>query len=133
MYEVEDIGTIIEGAGLGTIGTDIFLYHVDADAVNPCVIVYPANDPPALDPERPFYLKGKFQTIVRANTYQEGITLSRQLSDALNIHNVETTQMTIKECRPLYQVRVYRRADSGLIEFSVTYLITYVQKQQFIL
>jgi hypothetical protein len=36
--------------------------------------------------------------------------------------------MTIKECRPLYQVRVYRRSDSGAIEFSVTYQVTYVQK-----
>jgi hypothetical protein len=128
VYEVEDIATIIEQAGLGTSGTDIFLYHVDADAVMPCIIVYPSNDPPSIDPERPYYLRGKFQTIVRASTYQVGIEISKQLSAALTFFNKETSLMSIKECRPLYQVRVYRRADSGAIEFSVTYQVTYVQK-----
>jgi hypothetical protein len=128
MYEIEDIGSIIQDAALGTVGTDIFLYHAPAETKCPYIIVYPSNDPPVIDPERPYYLKGKFQTIVRANSYQEGIALSKSLSDALTFFNVETIQMTIKECRPLYQVRVYRRSDSGAIEFSVTYQVTYVQK-----
>lgn len=129
MYEVEDIGTLIENAGLGTVGTDVFLYSAPADNVSmPFTIVYPSNDPPIIDPERPFYLRGKFQTIVRANDYQSGIALAHALSNALTIFNQETPLMKIKECRPLYQVRVYRRSDSGAIEFSVTYKITYVQK-----
>jgi hypothetical protein len=129
MYEVEDIGTIIENAGLGTVGTDIFLYSAPADpSAMPFTIVYPSNDPPIIDPERPYYLRGKFQTIVRANDYQSGLLLAKALSDALTFFNQETPLMKIKECRPLYQVRVYRRSDSGAIEFSVTYKITYVQK-----
>ena len=129
MYEVEDIGTLIENAGLGTVGTDIFLYSAPPDpAALPIIIVYPSNDPPAIDPERPYYLRGKFQTIVRANDYQTGIALSKSLGSALTFFNTETSLMKIKECRPLYQVRVFRRSDSGAIEFSVTYKITYVQK-----
>ena len=129
MYEVEDIGTLLENLGLGAVGTDIFLYSAPPDPIAlPITIIYPSNDPPIIDPERPFYLRGKFQTIVRANDYQTGITMAKALSDALTFFNIETTLMKIKECRPLYQVRVFRRSDSGAIEFSVTYKITYVSK-----
>lgn len=127
MYEVEDIGTLLENAGVGTVGEDIFLYHAPAEEGN-CVIIYPSNDPPAIDPERPFYMKGKFQVIVRNHTYQDGIALSKTISQALNGYNIDTPLMTIREIRPLYQVRVYRRSLSGEIEFSVTYQIIYVQK-----
>lgn len=128
MFEIEDIGTLIESAGLGTLGSDILLYHSNPDSPTPCIILYPSNDPPPISPETPYYMKGKFQTIVRANRYQDGIDLSKQLITALTLHNEETTQMTIKEVRPLFQTRVFRRSDSGHIEFSTTFTITYVQK-----
>lgn len=127
MYEVEDLATLIETAGLGTVGTDIYVYHSPSEAQN-CIIVYPSNDPPSVDPETPFYVRGKFQVIVRNRVYQDGITLSKQIADALTLYNTDTTQMTIQRLRPLHQVRVYRRSQSGLIEFSVTYQIIYVQK-----
>lgn len=128
MFEIEDIGTLLEAAGIGTLGYDILLYHSNDDSPNPTTILYPSNDPPAINPELPFYLKGKFQTIVRANEYAAGLELSKSIIAALTIHNEETTQMTIKEIRPLWQTRVYRRAESGHIEFSTTFQITYVQK-----
>jgi hypothetical protein len=127
MYEVEDIVTLIEQAGAGTAAIDIFAYSAPADA-KACIIVYPSNDPPAINPETPFYMKGRFQVIIRHYDYATGMELSKTISNALTFYNTETTLMTIKECRPLYQVRVYRRSGSGEIEFSVTYQITYVQK-----
>lgn len=127
MYEIEDIGTLIESAGLGSLGSDLFLYHSPAEIEN-CIIVYPSNDPPAIDGELFYYRKGKFQTIVRNTRYQDGMDLSKALSDALTFENTETEKMKIKRCRPLYEVRVYRRAESGVIEFSVTFEIVFVTK-----
>jgi hypothetical protein len=127
MYEHGDIVTLLENAGLGTVGTDIFAYHAPAEAHN-CIIVYPSNDPPPVDPERPFYYKGKFQVIVRNADYNAGLEVCKAIQAALTFFNVDTAQMTIKECRPLFQARIYRRSGSGDLEMSINFSITYVSK-----
>jgi hypothetical protein len=127
MYEHADILTVLENAGLGTIGTDIFAYHSPPE-VKACLIVYPSNDPPIIDPERPFYLRGKFQVIIRNPDYVTGLDLCKQVQAALSFDETETTQMKVKQCRPLYQARVYRRSESGDIEMSITFQVIYVQK-----
>lgn len=127
MIELKDMAEIAQAEGLGTIGTNIFLYYAPPQVDN-CIIFYPSNDPPAIDAERPFYIKGKFTAIVRNKNHDNGLAICTQLLEALNIHNQETTQINIKQCRPLYQPRVYRRSESGLIEFSITFQIAYVQK-----
>lgn len=127
MYEVDDIGALLEANGFGTVGANIFLYHAPPES-NDIIIVFPSNDPPRLEEETPYYLKGKFQIIVRSSTFEDGRNTSKQISDLLKQYNIETAQMKVKRLRPLYQVRVYRRSDSGAVEFSVTYEIIYVQK-----
>lgn len=127
MYEHADILALLENGGLGTIGTDIFAYHSPSE-VNSCIIVYPSNDPPIIDPERPFYLRGKFQVIVRNPDYNVGLDLCKQIQSTLTFNETETSQMKVKQCRPLYQARVYRRSGSGDIEMSITFQIIYVTK-----
>jgi hypothetical protein len=127
MYEHEDITNLLENAGLGTAGTDIFAYHSPPDVSN-CIIVYPSNDPPAIDPERPFYMKAKFQVIVRNSDYRAGLEKCKLAQAALTFNETETGQMKVKQCRPLYQARVYRRSGSGELEFSITFQVIYVQK-----
>jgi len=127
MYEHADILTLLENAGLGTVGTDIFAYHSPAEAHN-CIIVYPSNDPPPVSPETPFYFRGKFQVIVRNSDYAAGIEVCKAVQAALTFYNTETAQMNVKECRPLYQARIYRRSGSGDLEMSINFSITYVQK-----
>lgn len=127
MYEIEDIATLISYDGVATLGTDLFLYSAPAEVTH-CTILFPSNDPPIIDPQTPFYLRGKFQTIVRASTYQDGFAKCKELAAALTKNNVDMPTIKIKEVRPLYQARAYRRSDSGALEFSVTYRVTYVQK-----
>jgi hypothetical protein len=127
MYEHSDIAEKLELAGLGTMGIDLFAYHSPPEAGD-CIIIYPSNDPPAVDPERPFFMRGKFQIIIRNDSYQDGLDLCKEVQTALTFYNQETNQMKVKECRPLYQARVYRRSEAGPIEFSITFLVIYVQK-----
>lgn len=127
MYNIETIADLIEGANLGTKGVDIFLYSAPADMKNG-MIIFPSNDPPIIDPYLPEWRKGKFQIIVRNPKYEDGITLSKSISDFLTIFNEDTPNINIRYIRPLYEVRVYRRSDSGLIEFSVNYEIRYTEK-----
>jgi hypothetical protein len=127
MYELRDIADIIEQAGEGTIGMDLFLYHSPAD-VSQCTLLYPSNDPPLIDPERPGYLVGKFQVIRRDINHTSGFEKCRAISDALTLYETETQNIKIKQLRPLYQARAYRRSDNGILEFSITFKINYIQK-----
>ena len=127
MYEHADIVTLLENAGLGTSGTDIFAYHSPPDVHN-CIIVYPSNDPPPVDPQTPYYYRGKFQVIVRNADYNAGIEICKAVQAALTINETETAQMKVKQCRPLYQARIYRRSGSGALEMSINFQIIYVQK-----
>lgn len=127
MYEHGDILTILENAGLGTVGSDIFAYHSPPEAHN-CIIVYPSNDPPQIDPELPDYFRAKFQVIVRNSDYVAGIDVCKQAQAALTFTNTETAQMRVKDCRPLYQARIYRRSASGDLEMSINFSIIYVTK-----
>jgi hypothetical protein len=127
MYAIGEISDLIEAGGLGTSGVDIFEYSAPAE-VQSCIIVYPSNDPPIIDPQTPFYFKGKFQTIVRNASMENGIAICKELATILTLNNIETPTITIKQCRPLFQPRVYRRSEAGILEFSVTYQIHYVEK-----
>lgn len=127
MYQLETIADIIEGATLATLGEDMFIYHSPAEVEN-CLILYPSNDPPIIDPDTPNYYHGKFQTIVRNATHDAGIALCKQLETTLTKYNYDTPEIFIKYVRPLYQARVYRRSDSGALEFSITYEIRFIVK-----
>jgi hypothetical protein len=127
MYEHGDILTLLENANLGTVGKDIFAYHSPPEAGN-CIIVYPSNDPPQVDPERPFYYRAKFQIIVRNSDYSIGIDVCKAVQEALTLYNADTAQMTIKELRPLYQARIFRRGGAGDIEMSINFSCIYVTK-----
>jgi hypothetical protein len=127
MYEHADILTILENAGLGTVGTDLFAYHSPPEARN-CIIVYPSNDPPPVDAERPFYYRGKFQVIVRNSEFAAGIEVCKLVQAALTFNEADTAQMKVKQCRPLYQARIFRRSGSGDLEMSINFSITYVAK-----
>ena len=126
MYEIADIAQIIENEGVASQGIDLFVYHAPAE-INECVILYPSNDPPIIDAERPYYMKGKFQTIVRAKRHEDGIAKCKALSAALTKNELVVGGIKIKQMRPLYQARVYRRSENGILEFSITYSISFVQ------
>lgn len=127
MYEIMDIAQIMEDKGLGTIGVDIFALSADPDSQN-YVMLYPSADPPVIDPELPFYFVGKFQAIVRNFDHQTGLNLCKTISNAMTFTNLETPTLMIKRCRPLAQPRIFRRSESGSLEFSVTYEIVFVTK-----
>lgn len=127
MYQLQAISDMIVDAGLGVVGVNLFLYHSPAK-VQECIILYPSNDPPMIDPELPKYFKAKFQTIVRSNEHDTGFALCKNLEETLTQFNVELPTMSIRFIRPLYQPRVYRRSDSGALEFSITYEVRFVDK-----
>lgn len=127
MYQINEFIDFIENAAIATEGVDLFIYSAPAE-IDECVLLKPSNDPPIIDPERPLYYKGKFQTIVRTNKFEDGLDKCKDLQSALTLFNETTATIKIKECRPLHEARVYRRGDSGAIEMSITYLATYTMK-----
>lgn len=127
MYEISEIASLLEANTSYTIGVNLFLYHAPAEVVS-CAIIFPSNDPPRIEPETPGYLHGKFQVIVREIDYETGFAKCKEFDTALSAFNVDTPTIKIKQVRPLYQPRVYRRSEGGSLEFSNNYSIHYVQK-----
>jgi hypothetical protein len=127
MYQITDIATVIENAGLGQYGVDLFTYYAPPEVAS-SIILFPSADPPVIDPELPYYYKGKFQIVVRNEDYDIGLELCKQLSETLTIHNTQVGNTFIKMCRPLYQPRVFRRSESGVLEMSITFDIRFVEK-----
>lgn len=127
MYNITTIAEILESASMGIVGADIFVYHAPPEKQD-CMILYPSAEYNVIDPETPTYYTSRFQVIIRNAKFQEGIELCKQIETVLTIFNQDTTDIKIKRCRPLHQARVYRRADSGLIEFSINFDIRYIIK-----
>lgn len=127
MYNIDDLGTVMEGKGLGTVGIDIFCLFAPPEKTN-YALLYPSADPPVVDPELPGYYTGKFQIIVRHVDHAEGLDKCKAIAEAMTFNNLETTNLLIRRCRPLTQARIYRRSESGSLEFAVSYDIRFITK-----
>lgn len=125
MYQIDVIADILDATPYLTLGKDLFIYHAPAEVEN-CVILFPSNDPPIIDPDAPGYFKGKFQAIVRATEYSAGINLCKQMAVTLSFGEQTRGNIYIKYLRPLYQARVFRRSESGTLEMSVGYEVCFV-------
>jgi len=127
MQQINSIADYLNSEGLATTGQDLFVYFAPPETRN-CTILFPSNDPPVIDPDTPGYFIGKFQVITRNSRHSDGMTNCAIMSEALTLVDFDLPEIYIKMCRPLYQPRVFRRAESGLIEFSVTYDIRFIVK-----
>ena len=127
MQQIKSIANYLEQTGVSAIGQDLFIYYSPPEANN-CTILFPSADPPVIDPDTPGYFKGKFQTIVRNTRHDLGMDQCIILSNTLTLIDTDLDDIYVKMCRPMYQPRVFRRAESGFIEFSVTYDIRFIVK-----
>lgn len=127
MYNITDIGDYLVAQGFGTLGTNLFIYNAPADIAE-YTLLWPPNDPVIIDPDLPFYRKGKFQAIVRSRTYENGLTKIKQCQDLLTLFNTDMTNIFVKQLRPIHEPRVFRRSPSGDIELNINFSIIYVEK-----
>ncbi|HEV7286883.1 MAG TPA: minor capsid protein [Kaistia sp.] len=130
---LEGLADRLQSAGLGTLGTDLFVY-IMPDTVTEGVLLRttPADAAGApigatVDHELPGYRPGaRMQLVVRAPTYPAGFDKARAATAALRVEKpVDICGDHFNFIRDLHEPIVHPRAD-GSLEFAVNFVCNYV-------
>jgi hypothetical protein len=127
------LAQVLVDAGLGTIGTDIFMHRMDANAVRGILLRNPI-DGVAVDPTLPKYYKSALQAIVREETQAAGDAKAAAIIAALTFYNREFRAPTapfalIMQVKQLYPTKlpiIYPRSVGRGIEWSCNFHADYV-------
>lgn len=127
MLGMEQIVTVLQAAGLGTPGVSLFAYKMPPSVTQGIVVLNPLAGGD-IDWDLPGYLKGSFQTIIRAAKIPDGRALALRVSDALSWMaprtlpaNAGVPLVIVKRCLPRHTPIGFPRSDNDLVEFSVNY------------
>lgn len=127
MFYLDTLLNKLQADGIGTVGVDLFMYFAPDDVDN-CIIVTGGTEPPQVCIETPKYYKGKIQIIIRNKEYDAGFAKCDALMASLTDYNFEDAKAKFKQILPLHLPRVYRRAESGIIEMSINFDIRFIEK-----
>lgn len=134
---VEGLANYLQSEGIGTIGVNIFAYHlhvVGSVVADPSILILPNLNTNSITPTMPNWrCHDKFQIIVRSTD----VFAALKMSDAINSILLTTYDFVIPACDtlPAFNVKsiysttdpmVYPRDDSATWEVSMNYDISYV-------
>lgn len=121
----------IETLGLGTIGKDLFVHHMNGDVRQGILLRVPLSGVP-IDHELPDYFRAEVQVIVRAQNQAAGSTLAARLLRELSLYKVTLTDgvttLTINQMLPKTKPIVYPRSESNGMEWSINFACSYVER-----
>jgi minor capsid protein len=130
--KLEYLAQVLQDAGLGTIGTDIFVDYMPAEVTKGVVLKNPLAGTP-VDPNLPDYYRTRLQAIVRAPTRDVGNELSDRVGKALKMFNRKfydlngKLAMQINHIYPAQLPIVYPYTPGNVIEWSLNFVTSYVQ------
>lgn len=124
---LEKIASLLEDAGLGKVGQDIFVHRMGPDVAKGIMLRLP---PEGIKDNHyiPGYYNTEFQAIVRASKQADGDQLASEIRKALTLYNREFVEgdkmvMRIKQSLPKNLPIIYPRSDGAGIEWSVWFCI----------
>lgn len=120
---IDAFGDLLEDAGLGTKGVDLFKHEMPDDAKVGILLRLPYEGVP-IDHELPGYFRTKFQVIVRAARDATGWDLANRIQAALTFGERDLTVegsvvMRANFCRPRTLPLSYQRSDGNGKEWSI--------------
>jgi hypothetical protein len=108
----------LQALNLGVEGTSLFVDMMPSETVNGILLRNRLSGTP-INWYLPGYLKGQFQVIVRAQTYDEGLALMNQVTSALTLYETSLGAIYIKYMRPKMLPVVFPLSNGENIEYSV--------------
>lgn len=131
MFIPEQIAQYLQDKGVGTIGVDIFVHTMPAEAKNGLLIISTQNGI-NIDQEMPKWRRGKFQLIARDSRYNVAVKKANQALEHLAFEGWRTfpefadmPATDIYRIWPSTEPIVYPRSDMDVMEASVNYEIIY--------
>lgn len=126
------IADMIVAAGQGVIGKTLFIHHMPETCAKGVVLRTPLDGIP-VNNYLPDYYQGKFQVIIRDKTHASGQPRADALFDLLEMYNRDFLDkkgklvMRIVQSYPCTKPIVYPRSPDNLIEWSITFDVTYLE------
>jgi len=128
MYQLKEFANILTARIGLQLGKDLFMYSAPPEK-DVLTLLMSSTDGVPIDFELKGLTKSKFQAIIRHGKHEEGLALAKQVQDALTIEqDTVAGDILVKYCRPKHQARPYRRADSGMLEFSINFDVCFVSE-----
>lgn len=116
------IAGLIEAAGLGEAGVDLYVGTTPADVVKGLMLVDPLTGH-ELDEGMRGFVSGEFQMIVRDPDPEDGWARALAISRAISLNNVGDQTVAITWIRPVTLPITYPRGDADTVETSVRFRI----------
>lgn len=114
----EAIVSMIQTAGLGTVGVSLFHSHMPAQVLNGVLVM--TRVPIANDPYSGLR-KGPFQVVVRSQDLEEAHNKASQIMKALTTDGVTVGEVSFLFIKPAHEPLVFPRTEGSLFEASVNY------------
>lgn len=126
MLVPEHIAPILQAAGVGTLGKDLFCHRLPASIARGVMVTgdLAGTD---IDHELPGWRQGRLQVIVRDPNHLQGLTKTRQVMAALSLGQRllpaagGAPAVQLRRLRPMHDPIVYPRSEGDEIEFSVNF------------
>lgn len=123
---LEAVAAMLEDAGIGTTGKDIFVHTIPAGPT-PAILLRQHPGGTMIDHYLPTYRKTTFMLIVRAREHTVGLDLINQAVSAITLTTEQTLQGILwKYMRPENEPYIYPTSVGGNIEFEVNIDACYV-------
>lgn len=110
----------LQDDGLGVMGETIFINMIPAEAPQGILLRNKLTGT-EIDYELPGYYRAPFQLIVRAQSYADGESLTKQAFGSLTFANLTLDGMTFSRCRPKTLAAVFPLSKGNLLEFAADF------------
>lgn len=126
MKLLEVLASVLQSAGIGTVGQDIFWFHMPENHVG--VLLLPPLEGIERDENVPGYKKAYFRAVIRNTDYQSALTVANQVASALDFHRVTVSGVKFKRVRPTTDPIPFPVPESDVIEVSVNLWAAYADQ-----
>lgn len=121
---IKEMASILEDAGIGTIGVDIFVNYMPSD-VEVGILLLGRMSGDVIDYYLPGIKRGGFQVIVRVPDYDDALINS--ILPLLTIQGKTVKGLDVKYILPKTDPVVYPATDGNNIEYSVNFDAVYAK------
>lgn len=121
---LRQMAELLQEAGLGTIGTNIFMYRMP-NTVTSGLLLLDRMPGDTIDHELRGMRRGGFQVVARGQTYDE--TLIRATLPILSIESKVIKGLDVKYIRPRSEPFAYPATDGENIEYSLNFEAVYAK------
>lgn len=116
---------LLESAGYGMKGTDIFINSMPVEANDSILLRQKLTGTP-INYDLPGYFRTRFNLVIRSHSYESGETLIKSVTKSLTVSNLQLDELYLNFSRPTHQPVAFPLSKGNNLEFQVEFEVCYV-------